>query len=248
MSLLELFHPKLERPELTSALKGRRWVTNIGMLVVSSISLRLIFPLAAVGTALFAQNNSLGLFPLFGLSFWPSAILSFIILDFAIWAEHVASHKIPILWRVHRVHHADPGIDVTTALRFHPVEILISMVYKAGVILALGAPPEAVLVFEVVLNGAAMFNHANVALPATVDRVLRWIIVTPDMHRIHHSTNRIETDSNYGFNLSIWDRFFSVYTASPALGDKTLEIGLADFGRLKPVEFLWSLLLPFRTK
>ena len=137
---------------------------------------------------------------------------------------------------------------MTTALRFHPVEILISMVYKAGVILALGAPPEAVLVFEVVLNGAAMFNHANVALPATVDRVLRWIIVTPDMHRIHHSTNRIETDSNYGFNLSIWDRLFAVYTASPALGDNKLEIGLADFGRLKPVEFLWSLLLPFRTK
>jgi sterol desaturase/sphingolipid hydroxylase (fatty acid hydroxylase superfamily) len=246
MAVLELLHPRLERPELRSALKRSRWLTNLGMLVLSSFLLRLVFPMAAVGTALYAQAHGFGLFALIPMGFWTEAILSFILLDFAIWAEHVASHKIAFLWRIHRVHHADPGIDVTTALRFHPAEILISMLWKAGLILALGAPPEAVLVFEIVLNGAAMFNHANVALPVGIDKVLRYIIVTPDMHRIHHSTNPVETDSNFGFNLSIWDRLFSLYTAQPVKGQTDVDIGLTDTGKTLPVQFFWSLILPFR--
>ena len=248
MALLELLHPRLERPELHAALKRHRWFTNIGMLILSSALLRLIFPMAAVGTALYADTHKIGLFHLWDGDNWLKGVLSFILLDFSVWAEHVASHKIPLIWRIHRVHHADPGIDVTTALRFHPAEIVLSMVFKAALILILGAPPEAVLVFEVVLNGAAMFNHANIAIPEKLDRALRLLIVTPDMHRIHHSTNPDETDSNYGFNLSIWDRLFSVYTQDPRLGKTDVEIGLSDFGRTNPVQFGWSLLLPFRKK
>ena len=248
MALLELFHPRLERPELQAALKRHRWATNIGMLVLSSVTLRLIFPMAAVGTALYGTAHHIGLLHLWDGNIWIKGAISFVILDFSVWAEHVASHKIPFLWRIHRVHHADPGIDVTTALRFHPFEIVLSMLFKAGLILILGAPPEAVLVFEVVLNGAAMFNHANIAIPETIDRALRYFIVTPDMHRIHHSTNPQETDSNYGFNLSIWDRIFSVYTQDPLRGKLNVEIGLSDFGRVDPIQFLWSVLLPLRKK
>ena len=139
-------------------------------------------------------------------------------LDFAVWLEHVASHKIPILWRIHRMHHADNGFDVTTGLRFHPLEIFLSMLWKAGVVIALGAPVLAVLVFEVVLNGTSMFNHSNIDIPRPLDRLLRLVLVTPDMHRVHHSSIRAETDSNYGFNFPFWDRLFRTYTDQPSLG------------------------------
>jgi sterol desaturase/sphingolipid hydroxylase (fatty acid hydroxylase superfamily) len=158
----------------------------------------------------------------------------------------VVFHKLPILWRIHRVHHADPGVDVTTALRFHPLEILLSMAWKSAVIIALGAPALSVLVFEIVLNAAAMFNHANLRLPPKADRVLRQLIVTPDMHRIHHSVEKRETDSNYGFSLSLWDRLFSTYVAEPARGDDGIETGLKAFGRSEPTKLAWSLILPFR--
>ena len=246
LSIIELTAPRLEREEMRGALKTRRWLTNLSMVVLSSLALRVIFPLAAVGTALWAQANGYGLFPALGLHPIMAGVLAFIILDFAVWLEHVVSHKWPILWRIHRMHHADTGFDLTTALRFHPLEIVLSMVWKAAVIIAIGAPPEAVLVFEVVLNGAAMFNHANIALPVSVDRWLRLLIVTPDMHRVHHSTDQKETDSNYGFNLSIWDRAFSTYTAKPEKGETGIEIGLSEWRDDRPANLIWALLLPFR--
>jgi len=247
LAAIELLAPRLERDEMRGALKSRRWVTNLAMVVVSSVALRIVFPLAAVGTALWAQTSGIGLFPLLGLPLWAAGILAFIVLDFAVWLEHVVSHKWPLLWRIHRMHHADTGFDLTTALRFHPLEIVLSMIWKAAVIIALGAPPVAVLVFEIVLNGAAMFNHANIKLPKAVDAVLRLIIVTPDMHRIHHSTDPRETDSNYGFNLAIWDRLFSTYTQTPRLGDTGLEIGLSEWRDGRSTANLgWALALPFR--
>jgi len=246
LAVIELLAPRLEREEMRGALKSRRWVTNLAMVVLSSVALRIVFPLAAVGTALWAQSEGLGLFPLLGLPLWLAGLLAFILLDFAVWLEHVVSHKWPWLWRIHRMHHADTGFDLTTALRFHPLEIVLSMFWKAAVIIALGAPPVAVLVFEIVLNGAAMFNHANIRLPKAMDTVLRLLIVTPDMHRIHHSTDPRETDSNYGFNLAIWDRLFSTYTQTPRRGNTGLEIGLSEWRDSRRTANLgWALVLPF---
>ena len=246
LAAIELLAPRLERDEMRGALKSRRWMTNLAMVVLSSVTLRIVFPLAAVGTALWAQTNGIGLFPLLGVPLWAAGMLAFILLDFAVWLEHVISHKWPWLWRIHRMHHADTGFDLTTALRFHPLEIVLSMVWKAAVIIALGAPPVAVLVFEIVLNGAAMFNHANIKLPKPVDALLRLLIVTPDMHRIHHSTDPRETDSNYGFNLAIWDRLFSTYTQSPRRGDTGIEIGLSEWRDSRTASLGWVLVLPFR--
>lgn len=246
MAVLELWHPRLERPELQKALKARRWLTNLSILVLSSLSLRLIFPVAATGAALWAGARGYGLLPALSIPPLVAGVIAFVVLDFAIWLEHVAFHKVPLFWRMHRVHHADPGVDLTTALRFHPLEIIVSMAWKIAIIVALGAPAVAVLLFEIVLNAAAMFNHANLRLPPRLDRALRPLIVTPDMHRIHHSTERSETDSNYGFNLAIWDRLFSTYTDRPRRGDEAIETGLTDYGRSAPTRLLWSLLLPFR--
>lgn len=246
LAAIELLAPRLERDEMRGALKSRRWMTNLAMVVLSSVALRIVFPLAAVGTALWAQTNGYGLFPLIGLPLWAAGILAFIVLDFAVWLEHVVSHKWQWLWRIHRMHHADTGFDLTTALRFHPLEIVLSMFWKAAVIIALGAPPEAVLVFEIVLNGAAMFNHANIRLPKAADAVLRLLIVTPDMHRIHHSTDPRETDSNYGFNLAIWDRMFSTYTETPRRGNTGIEIGLSEWRDSRTARLGWALALPFR--
>ncbi|PWV99895.1 sterol desaturase/sphingolipid hydroxylase (fatty acid hydroxylase superfamily) [Hoeflea marina] len=248
LSLTELLAPRLERAELHGAWKSRRWATNIAMVVLSSLALRIIFPLAAVGTALWAASNGYGLFAHVGLPAWLAGIIAFVVLDFAVWLEHLVSHKWTWLWRIHRMHHADTGIDLTTALRFHPLEIVLSMLWKATVIVALGPPAIAVLVFEIVLNGSAMFNHANIKLPIGVDRWLRTLIVTPDMHRIHHSTDPRETDSNYGFNLAVWDRLFATYTHRPRLGDEKIEIGLSEYRGLLPASLPWALALPFRSR
>ena len=245
LAAIELWAPRLERGEMRGALKSRRWVTNLAMVVLSSVALRIVFPLAAVGTAIWAEANGLGLFPLLGLPLWLAGIIAFVVLDFAVWFEHVVSHKWPLLWRIHRMHHADTGFDLTTALRFHPLEIVLSMLWKAAIIIALGAPPVAVLVFEVVLNGAAMFNHANIRLPKAADALLRLLIVTPDMHRIHHSTDPRETDSNYGFNLAIWDRLFSTYTHAPRRGDTGIELGLSEWRDGRTANLGWALALPF---
>ena len=246
MAVFELWSPRLERAEMRGALKARRWFTNLSMVVLSSVMLRIAFPAAAVGTALWAETRGYGLLRLAGLDGIAAGLIAFVVLDFAVWLEHVASHKIPIFWRIHRMHHADTGFDVTTGLRFHPLEILLSMAWKAAVVIALGAPVLSVLVFEIVLNGMSMFNHANARLPLPLDRVLRLVLVTPDMHRVHHSAIPSETDSNYGFNFPFWDRLFGTYAGQPRAGHDALDIGLAEYRGDSPNRLRWALLLPFR--
>jgi sterol desaturase/sphingolipid hydroxylase (fatty acid hydroxylase superfamily) len=246
MAAFELWSPRLEREEMRGALKSRRWFTNLAMVVISSIVVRIVFPAAAVGAALWAESGGYGLFRQAGIDPVLAGLLGFVILDLAVWLEHWASHKIPILWRIHRMHHADTGFDLTTALRFHPLEIVLSMVWKAAIVVALGVPVLAVLVFEIVLNGMAMFNHANARLPLGLDRLLRRVVVTPDMHRVHHSSIPSETDSNYGFNFPFWDRLFGTYNDQPRLGHDGMEIGLREYRDGSPANLLWALALPFR--
>lgn len=246
MAAYELWSPRLERAEMAGAVKSRRWLTNLSIVLISSIVLRVVFPAAAVGAAVYAEANGMGLFRTMGVAPVVAGIGAFVALDFAVWLEHLASHKIPVLWRIHRMHHADTGFDLTTGLRFHPLEILLSMLWKAAVVIALGPPVAAVLVFEIVLNGTSMFNHSNARLPLGLDRWLRHVLVTPDMHRVHHSTIRRETDSNYGFNLPIWDRLFGTYRDQPERGHEGIEIGLPAWRGSEPTRLLWALMLPFR--
>ena len=245
MALLELTIPKRE----LTASKSRRWFTNLALVGVDSLAVRamplIAKPLIAVGAAFYAQSQGWGLFNLLHWPMWLEVLICVVILDFLIWFQHLVSHKIPILWRLHQVHHADVDIDVTTGTRFHPIEIMLSMIWKVLWVLLLGIAPIVVVIFEAVLNGGAMFNHANVALPTWLDRVLRLVIVTPDMHRVHHSVLRDEHDSNYGFNLSIWDRIFQTYTPQPSAGHQKMTIGLKPFQSREPTQFFWSLRLPF---
>ena len=241
MALFEVIAP---RRDLVLA-KHKRWFTNLGIVVVDTVALRVLFPVLAVGMAEIASARGWGVLAWTDLPVWLEIIIAVVLLDLAIYGQHVASHKVPILWRVHKVHHADRDIDVTTGLRFHPIEICLSMLYKFVVIIALGAPALAVFIFEVVLNGTAMFNHSNVKLPGPLDRIVRTLIVTPDMHRVHHSVIQREHDTNYGFNLSIWDRLFRTYTDQPSLGHKGMTIGLAPYQSEKPARLGWALALPF---
>ncbi len=223
-----------------------RWFTNISLVVIDTLALRLLFPVLAVGVAEFVQLRQWGLFNSIDLPGWLEITVAVIALDLAIYFQHFASHKVPILWRVHRVHHADRDFDLTTAIRFHPVEICLSMLYKFAVILVLGPAPLAVFLFEVLLNGTAMFNHGNIRLPGPADRLLRLVLVTPDMHRVHHSIEQQETDSNYGFNLSVWDRLFQTYKGQPDAGHDEMVIGLAPYQTDDPTRLGWSLMFPFR--
>jgi sterol desaturase/sphingolipid hydroxylase (fatty acid hydroxylase superfamily) len=248
MAALELWSPRLERAEFHGALKSKRWLTNISILVVSSLMVRIAFPAAAVGVAIWASKTGFGLFNVIALPPIWAGLACFIILDFAVWLEHLMSHKWQWLWRIHRVHHSDTGFDVTTALRFHPLEIMVSMLWKGAVVALLGAPVLAVLIFEIVLNGASMFNHANIKLPLKFDRWVRHAFVTPDMHRIHHSQDQTETNSNYGFNFSIWDRLFHTYSAEPRTGMEKLAIGLKEYKSATTSTFAWALKLPFKAK
>jgi sterol desaturase/sphingolipid hydroxylase (fatty acid hydroxylase superfamily) len=207
----------------------RRWPNNLGIVVVNTVVLRLVFPTAAVGVALAAEAHGIGLLPWLGLPAPLAVLLAVVVLDLAIYLQHVLFHAVPALWRLHRMHHADLDFDVTTGLRFHPVEILLSMVIKLMVVVALGAPAVAVLVFEVLLNATAMFSHSNLRLPAWLDRALRPVLVTPDMHRVHHSVVPRETNSNFGFNLAVWDRLFGTYRAQPAAGHAAMTIGIEQF-------------------
>lgn len=206
-----------------------RWTNNLALVVVDTVILRLTFPILAVGLALMAEERGWGLFNALDLPPWLSILLSILLLDLAIYLQHVLFHAVPGLWRLHRMHHSDLEFDVTTGLRFHPVEIVLSMVIKLAVVAALGAPAVAVLLFEVLLNATALFNHANIRLPAGVDRVLRWVMVTPDMHRVHHSVIPAETNSNFGFNLPWWDRLLGTYRAQPKAGHDGMAIGIEQF-------------------
>ena len=226
--------------------RGPRWTNNLGILVVDVLAVRVLIPTAAVGAALFAAGRGWGLFHLAGLPLALAAVLGFLILDLVIYGQHVVFHKVPVLWRLHRMHHADLDIDVTTGVRFHPFEILISLSIKIATVIAFGIPAVAVLVFEVVLNATAMFNHANVSMPAALDRVLRLLVVTPDMHRVHHSILRSETDSNLGFNLPWWDRLFGTYRAAPQAGHQGMTIGLPIFRNPHELRVDRLLTQPFR--
>ena len=191
--------------------KARRWITNWSITILNTLTLRLFsvaLPLLAIGAAFDAQNLNVGFFNRINFSYWVEFLLVILILDFAIWLQHLLTHKIGFLWRIHRVHHSDTQMDVSTAIRFHPIEIALSMVLKIGLVYALGADPLSILFFEILLNGSSMFNHANIKIPTRIDKVLRLFIVTPDMHRIHHSSDRNEHYNNFGFALSDWDRFF----------------------------------------
>lgn len=244
MAALELMVP---RRQLTGH-KGHRWGTNLGILIAATVTARLIgsisTTLLAVGAAAIAASQGWGLLNLIALPAGIEIIFAIMALDLAIWFQHVISHKVPFFWRMHRVHHADRDIDLTTALRFHPAEIVLSMLYKTVLVLALGPAVWAVILFEIILNGSAMFNHANVRLPLWLDQGLRKVIVTPDFHRVHHSVHRDEHDNNYGFFLSVWDQMFGTYTDQPRDGHDAMAIGLSPYQSDKPDQIFWSLKLP----
>lgn len=245
MAVWELLSPR--RTLITS--KSLRWSNNLGLVFLNSIVLRLLFPAAAVGVALFAREQGWGLFNYTHMPFILAVIISVIIMDAAIYLQHVMVHAVPLLWRLHRVHHADPDYDVTTGARFHPLEIILSMLIKFATILLLGPPLIAVIIFEVLLNATAMFNHGNVKLPSTVDRILRLLVVTPDMHRVHHSVEDDEANSNFGFNLPWWDRLFGTYRDQPRGGHEGMVIGIHNYHEPRQISWLpGMLLLPFAGK
>jgi sterol desaturase/sphingolipid hydroxylase (fatty acid hydroxylase superfamily) len=223
-----------------------RWSNNLGVVAIDTIILRLTFPVLAVGLSLTAEAQGFGLFNAIDAPFWLAVVVSVIALDLTIYLQHVMFHAVPALWRLHRMHHADLEIDVTTGLRFHPVEILMSMGLKLGVVAALGPPALAVLIFEVLLNACAMFNHSNVKLPAKLDAALRWVIVTPDMHRVHHSIHPEETNSNFGFNLPWWDRLLGTYRPQPRDGHEGMTIGVEQFRTRRDLWLDRMLIQPLR--
>ncbi len=246
LATVELLRP---RRRLVAS-KARRWVTNLVIVGIDGAVVRamalLAVPLAGTAAAAYAGAHGIGIFNWLDWPQWLEAALTVIALDFAIWAQHVATHKVPLLWRVHQVHHADVDIDVTTAVRFHPIEIALSVLWKIVCVFILGPAVFAVVLFEIILNAGAMFSHANIAVPGPLDRVLRRLIVTPDMHRVHHSVLRNEHDSNFGFNLSVWDRLFGTYVENPEKGHDAMTIGLPAYQTDEPARLDWSLSLPFK--
>ena len=206
-----------------------RWPANLGIVVLNTVVVRLLFPAAAVGVAIAAEAHGWGLFHQPSVATWAAIAAGVVLLDLAIYLQHVMFHAVPALWRLHRMHHADLDIDFTTGARFHPIEIALSMLIKFAVIAALGVPAVAVVLFEALLNATSMFNHGNVRIPLSIEPALRWLVVTPDMHRVHHSLERDETNSNFGFNLSLWDRLFGTYLAQPRAGHDSMTIGIPDF-------------------
>jgi sterol desaturase/sphingolipid hydroxylase (fatty acid hydroxylase superfamily) len=223
-----------------------RWPNNLGVVVLDTLLVRILFPTTAVGLALVAEARGFGLFNVIAIPAWVGVVAAVVILDFAIYLQHVLFHAVPALWRLHRMHHADLDFDLTTGLRFHPIEILLSMVIKLTVVAALGAPALAVLLFEVLLNATSTFNHSNVRIPLGWERALRWLVVTPDMHRVHHSILWRETNSNFGFNLPWWDRLFGTYRAQPAAGHEAMTIGIEQFRDSRELGLDRMLLQPFR--
>jgi sterol desaturase/sphingolipid hydroxylase (fatty acid hydroxylase superfamily) len=242
MAAWELLAPRRHQ----AAERPLRWSSNLGLVVLDAVLVRILVPTTAVGIALLAAERGWGLFHSFAVPNWLAIIASIIGLDLAIYLQHVLFHAVPALWRLHRMHHADLAFDVTTGVRFHPIEILLSMLIKLAVVAALGAPALAVLLFEVLLNATSMFNHGNVRLPRRLDGILRWIVVTPDMHRVHHSAEVPETNSNFGFNLPWWDRMFGTYCAQPMAGHDAMTIGIEQFRDRSELRLDRMLLQPFR--
>ncbi len=239
MALWELLAPRRQLDEP----KSKRWFCNLSIVAINTLILRLAFPL---GTAILVGQEQWGLFNYFHVNFIVAFLASIVILDFAIYLQHVMFHAVPLFWRFHRMHHVDLNFDITTGIRFHPVEIVLSMLIKLGVVILFGIPASAIIVFEVLLNATSLFNHGNVRLLLPLDRVIRWFIVTPDMHRVHHSIIPHETNSNFGFNFSIWDRIFGTYRNQPAAGHTGMVIGTSTFRSSKICTNLFGMLyLPF---
>ncbi len=242
MAALEWVLPR-RRPTVK---RPRRWASNLGLVALNTLAVRLVIPLGAVGVAVLARERGWGLFNNVGLPAWLSVLCSVVALDLAVYVQHVLFHAVPPLWRLHLVHHADLDFDVTTGLRFHTLEILLSMGLKVAAVALLGAPPLAVLLFEILLNATSMFNHANARLPLWLDGALRLVLVTPDMHRVHHSALVRETNSNFGFNLPWWDFLFGTYRPQPAAGHERMTVGLAQLRDERRVDRLPGMLaLPF---
>ncbi len=247
LACIELIIPRRD----LQSIKSRRWFTNLTIAAIGNGAVRLMgmiaLPIVALSAAVYANSHGWGILNYMGLPVWANIIISIVVFDFAIYVQHVASHHIPILWRLHKVHHADTDIDVTTAVRFHPLEIMLSMLYKVVIVFLIGPPVFAVVVFEIILSSCAMFNHSNILLPSGVDRVLRLFLVTPDMHRVHHSVHENETNSNYGFNIPVWDYIFGTYIRQPKDGHVGMKIGLEEYQSPKPTGLGWSLLLPVKS-
>jgi sterol desaturase/sphingolipid hydroxylase (fatty acid hydroxylase superfamily) len=223
-----------------------RWPANFAMVLLNTALVRIALPTAAVGLAISAEDHRWGLFNRYDIPAWTTIVAGVVLLDLVIYLQHVMFHAVPALWRLHRMHHADLDIDVTTGSRFHPIEIVLSMGIKFAAIAAIGVPPAAVLLFEVLLNASSMFNHANVRIPPGLDAALRWLVVTPDMHRVHHSIERDETNSNFGFNLPFWDRLFGTYRAQPHAGHDGMTIGISEFRERAACSSFWGMLaIPF---
>ena len=242
MALWEVSSPRRQR----SVLRSVRWPGNLGLTALNTLIVRVLTPTAAVGAAVLSADRGFGLLNQLSMPGWLSVAVSVLVLDLVIYLQHVLFHAVPVLWRIHRVHHADLDFDVTTGFRFHPAEIVLSMGIKLSVIVALGPPALAVLMFEVLLNATSMFNHGNIRIPSGLDRMLRWILVTPDMHRVHHSVNPSETNSNFGFNVPWWDRLLGTYLAQPAEGHESMTIGVNQFRTVHDLRLDQMLLQPFR--
>ncbi len=242
LAMLEALLPR--RARMLS--RWTRWLSNVGISLLNQVVVRTIVPASAVAVALMAQDREWGLLALFDLADWVEIVVAIIVLDLAVYLQHRIYHLVPILWRFHRMHHADTEFDVTTGIRFHPVSVLLSALIKIGVATAIGASPSAVLIFEVLLNATSLFNHSNLAIPPRVDRLLRLVVVTPDMHRVHHSRNGEELNHNFGFNFPWWDRLFRSYAEQPVLGHEAMEIGLDQFRDVGEQRLDRLLLQPFR--
>lgn len=233
---------KLAPCRVLTVSKNLRWTNNLGLVLLNSIVLRLVFPAGGVGVAVFVQQQGWGLLNYYQIPPLASIAISVVVMDFIIYLQHIMMHAVPVFWRVHRAHHADLDYDLTTGIRFHPIEIILSMLIKAAVILLLGPPVLAVVLFEVLLNGAAMFNHSNIQLPGRLDRMLRCFLVTPDMHRVHHSIKEDEANSNFGFNLSWWDRLLGTYRDQPRGNHQSMVIGIIGYRDPRQVERLPGIL------
>lgn len=243
-ALIESIYPKRK----LRIYKSIRWARNLSMLFISHAVTKFVLPFTAVGVAIYGSQNQLGLFNNLPVNFSVSVVLSILILDLVIYSQHVLFHHVPFLWRFHKIHHMDQEIDVTTGVRFHPIEILLSALIKCAIILFFGMSVIAVLIFEILLNAASMFNHSNLRLPLKIDKYLRMIIITPDMHRVHHSVVVSETNSNFGFNLPWWDRIFHTYKPQPQKGHSNMGIGLKEYKDYKTTSFIKSLIIPFYNK
>ncbi|AEB28228.1 sterol desaturase family protein [Francisella hispaniensis] len=245
VSLWELLAPVREQ----KISKQTRWINNLLLAFLNTLLLRLIFPTVAVGVAVFCQYYNLGLLNVVAIPMWLKILIAFLALDFTIYLQHVLFHYLPLLWRFHKIHHIDLDYDVTTGLRFHPVEIVLSMMIKFMAVFLVGAPVLAVIIFEIVLNGTSLFNHGNIRLPRYFDKFLRLFMVTPDTHRVHHSTILKETNSNFGFNLIWWDKLMGTYLAQPKKGHIDMDIGLSEYTDPKQTQNLISMLkIPFSKK